>query len=133
MHRHLELDTVKQQQQKPKHRRVIKDEITTDRGTKFYIYERVSSISNQANNTTESQLMTSEATERSNADIVSMKSLATIKDSQTQNDSELPNDILGFDEVVPNTRSDFLETVQTANYLKHATLSLDLLRSAKNQ
>ena len=131
MHRHLELDAIKQQQ-KPKHKRVVKDEITTDRGTKFYIYERVSSISNQAN-ATESQLMTSEVTERSNADIVSTKSLVTIKDSQTQNDSDLLNDILGFDEVVPNTRCDFMETVHSANYLKHATLSLDLLASAKNQ
>ena len=42
-------------------------------------------------------------------------------------------DIMGFDELIANTRGDFLETVGQASYLRNAALSRDLIASAKSQ
>ena len=112
-------------------KRVVKEELTTERGTKFYVYERVSFVSNANQNALDSQLLPSDLSERSEA--VGSKFERLVSEVADLNSVTAAADIMGFDELMANTRGDFLETVGQASYLRNAALSRDLIASAKSQ
>lgn len=87
---------------------ILKEVLSTDRGTKFYVTMR-------------SPDSTSNNQERNN------------KNDSKSSDIDENEDLLAFDELIPNTKKDLINTLDSKSYLKHTYVSMDLLKEAKNK
>ncbi|RNA29598.1 coiled-coil domain-containing protein [Brachionus plicatilis] len=66
------------------------------------------------------------STERGNKFYIMMRS------STTPEDDLVENDILNLDELIPNTKQDFLNEIRNKNYLKNSFIPLEIFKEIKN-
>ena len=97
---------------------IVKELVSTERGTKFYLTTSVTDSVNE-----DSQMLLRKL------DNGSTRSVLTLKESQYEDNS---SDILAFDELIPNTRENVLSGVDKTSYLKHSVIPFELIKNAKN-
>ena len=122
--------------EKKKPTSIIKDEVMTERGTKLYIIERPPV---QVNIDSETDIIAKDLSDKSDAattvgtrfiDVVeTTRSLLTMNQSQ----GEGVTDIMGFDEVIANTKDNLLDGIEDKVYLRTAVLPLEMLQEARNE
>jgi hypothetical protein len=111
-------------------------ELTTDRGTRFLFASYPPVVdSQQADNLTEKSGMTatSDVKRLLHTDNASTRSLTTQRETNLDENNTKSEMILALDELIPNTRSDILDSIETKPYLRNTAVSVLLLDEARNK
>lgn len=71
------------------------------------------------------------STERGNKFYIMMRS-SKIGESSSPDEDLTENDILNLDELIPNTKKDFLDEINNKSYLKNSFIPLEIFKDIKN-
>ncbi len=120
---------------------IKKPDIISDRGTRFVIINNQSSVDSQqkaiADNLTEKSGMTVNSDVKrllhNTTDNASTRSLITQKDTNLDENNTRSEMIFALDELIPNTRTDIMDIVDTKSYLRFTAVRLSLLDEARNK
>ncbi len=114
-------------------------ELTTNRGTRFLFASQPSAVDSQqaafGDNLTEKSGMTatSDVKRLLHTDNASTRSLTTQRETNLDENNTKSEMILALDELIPNTRSDILDSIETKPYLRNTAVSVMLLDEARNK
>ena len=119
-------------------RHILKEVLSTNKGTKFYVTMRslpvqTPSVEQQQQIQSGDHMTVSESGGQATTTIATAAT-ATMTDggaTATLTD-DYSNDLLAYDELIPNTRPEILNNVENKNHLKHALIPVDNLKEIRH-
>jgi hypothetical protein len=104
-------------------RHILKEVLSTDNGTKFYVTMRSVPLQQQQQEDNNTSINT-------NANTTNATATATAIASALNED--YTNDLLAFDELIPHTRPELVAHIDSKPHLKHAFMPIESLKEIRN-